>query len=107
MNELKIQTQKIREKALSLRDRVNDSYLKKGIKINKRGISGLLEIVAEDMNEERIDKKRLESHAFGIFRIITDGWIFEDTDLGKDLMEFRLGLRKFASNIPEVSEPGK
>jgi hypothetical protein len=56
------------------------------------------------MNKEKVDRASLESHAFGIFRIITDGWIFENTPLGKELMDFRLELRKFASQLSDVKE---
>lgn len=99
MDKLKLQTQKVKEKALSLKLRVNEAYRERGIRIDDNGIARLLEMVAEDMNKEENNKKRLESHAFGIFRIVTDGWIFEETDLGRELMEFRLELRKLSENM--------
>ncbi len=102
MNDLAFQMQKLKSTATFLGSRVNEAYKERGLKIEARGILELLAVIAEDMSEERINKERLESHAFGIFRMITDGWVFEDTDLGRDLMKFRSELRKFASALPDT-----
>jgi hypothetical protein len=103
MIDLEIQTQELKSTAVLLRSRVLKAYKERGLKIEAQGIPELLAVIAEDMSTKRINKKRLESHALGIFRMITDGWIFEDTDLGQELMRFRLDLRKFASMLPDIS----
>ncbi|WKZ37737.1 MAG: hypothetical protein QY332_07300 [Anaerolineales bacterium] len=105
MEELRTEMQSITNAALSLKRRVKEEYRVKGIKIDSRGMLNLLESITEDLSKEKISKKRLESHAFGIFRIITDGWIFEKTEVGQDLMKFRLELRKFASRLQDINKP--
>lgn len=107
MDDLAFQMQELKSIATLLKSRVNEAYQERGLKIEDRGIPELLTVIAEDMSEERISRKRLESHAFGIFRIITDGWVFEDTDLGQELMKCRLKLRKFASALPNTDTSQK
>jgi hypothetical protein len=103
MNDLEFQMQELKSATILLRSRVLEMYKERGLKIEGQGIPELLAAIEEDMNTKRINKKRLESHAFGIFRMITDGWIFEYTDFGQELMKFRLDLRKFASMLPDAS----
>jgi hypothetical protein len=104
MNELETQMQGLRDIALSFKFRLDNACREKELGLDTRGVAKLLNVIVDDMSKEKVNRERLESHAFGIFRIITDGWIFEDTELGQELMDFRLELRKFASKMPSMEE---
>ena len=101
MNDLISQLNELIFKAEALKERVEEAYRTKNIRIEEHGIPKLLEIILDDLRKDFLNKQRLESHAFGIFRIVTDGWVFEDTVLGTDLMQFRLEVRGFALRLPD------
>ncbi len=90
--------EKLKRRALDLKRRTEETYRSRGIEPHPRDVPGLLEVIAEDVTKETISRKRLEGHAFGIWRIVTD-WILSDTDVAQELLEFRLELRKFASML--------
>lgn len=82
-------------------------YLQRQIQDFKRshgkdsGLSNLLQCIEGDLLEERPNPDRLEEDAFGIFRLVTDSYALEESEIGKQLMEFRLKLREFAVILQE------
>lgn len=91
----------LRSKALLLRSKVENAHRSRGFALNKCGIYELLGVILEDLDTEKISPERLRGDAFGIFRIVTDGWILEDTEIGRDVMKFRLELRKLADMLEQ------
>lgn len=91
----------LRSKALLLRSKVENAHRLRGFDPNKCGIYELLGTILKDLDTRRITPERLRGNAFGIFRIVTDGWILEDTEIGRDVMKFRLEIRKLADMLEQ------
>ena len=47
------------------------------------------------LGAEILDVKKLERDAFGIFRLVTESYEFEQSDLGKQLLETRTKITDF------------
>ncbi len=88
----------LRSKALLLRSKVENAHRSRGFDLNKCGIYELLGMILEDLDTGRITPERLRGNDFGLFRIVTDGWILED-EIGEDVLDFGLKLRKLADML--------
>lgn len=99
MYDIKAYIGELRSKALLLRSKVESAHHLRGSNPNKCGIYELLGIILEDLDIEKVNPEQLKGDAFGIFRIVTDGWILEDSEIGQDVMQFRLDLRKLADML--------
>ena len=88
----------LRSELLYLQRRIEDFKRAHG---KDSGLSNLLRCIEEDLLEERPNPARLEEDAFGIFRLVTDSFALEESEIGKRLMEFRLKLREFAEILQE------
>ena len=57
------------------------------------GFPTLLVELDEILASENFDVEKLERHAFGIFRLVTESYDFEQSSLGKQLLEIRAKIR--------------
>lgn len=103
MSDIQNYVSELRSKALMLRNKVKNAHSSRGFDPSKCGIYELLGVIWEDLGlePESINPERLKGDAFGIFRIVTDGWILEESDIGQEVMNFRLELRKLASMLEQ------
>ena len=60
------------------------------------GFPKLLVELDETLDSEKLDVERLDQHAFGIFRLVTESYEFEQSDLGKQLLEIRKKIRNLS-----------
>ena len=59
------------------------------------GFPKLLTEIDDILGAEILDVKKLERDAFGIFRLVTESYEFEQSDLGKQLLETRTKITDF------------
>ena len=52
-----------------------------------------------ELDNDTPDKGRLEKGAIGIFRMVTESYIFEKSALGQELLSLRAKVREFASTL--------
>jgi hypothetical protein len=62
------------------------------------GFPKLLIEIGEMLVSENLDVEKLKRHAYGIFRLVTESYEFEQSDLGKQLLDIRLKIKKFSSS---------
>lgn len=98
MSDIKAYIRELHVEALSLRKQVESIYRSRGLDVSGCGIYKLLGIILEDLDTGRITPERLRGNDFGLFRIVTDGWILED-EIGEDVLDFGLKLRKLADML--------
>ncbi len=101
MYDIKAYIRELRTQASLLRSQIENTYASGGLDSSDCGIHKLLGIILEDLTVGKVTPERLRGNAFGIFRIVTDGWILEDTEVGRDVMAFRLELRKLADMLEQ------
>lgn len=101
MKDIKMLAEELKKDALFLRERVVEIYRSKGIAPEFWGMPDLLEALVQDLDKDKVSKKRMEDHAYGIFRIITDGSILENSEVGEDLISFKERIREFGSVFGE------
>jgi hypothetical protein len=93
-----INMKELRSELLYLQRRIEDFKQSHG---KDSGLSNLLRCIEGDLLEEKPNPARLEEDSFGIFRLVTDSFVLEESEIGKQLMEFRLKLREFAATLKE------
>lgn len=59
----------------------------------KLGFPRLLVELDEILDSENLDVEKLDRNAFGIFRLVTESYEFEQSSLGKQLLEIRKKIR--------------
>lgn len=102
MENVKALAEELKTSALILKTETEKLYRLSGVKPEYWGIPNLLEAVTLTLRQTEIDLKEIKSHAVGIFRLVTDSSVvLEDSQLGQDLMNFRLKLRELASMLEE------
>jgi len=57
------------------------------------GLPKLLVELDEILASEKLVVEKLEQHAFGIFRLVTESYEFEQSGVGKQLLEIRTRIR--------------
>ena len=60
------------------------------------GFPKLLKELDDSLADEKLDVDKLEQHAFGIFRLVTESYEFEQSSLGKQLMEIRTKIKNLS-----------
>lgn len=63
------------------------------------GFPKLLIEIEKILASKTFDKQGLEKCAFGIFRLVTESYAFEQSELGQELLDIRTKLRNFANNL--------
>lgn len=90
-----LQHQLYRE-ALSLRERVIESYRLRGIPEANWGLPKLLQSIADKLNQDPADISWLAKNAWGIYHVISDSYL-KGTFLGDDLYEFNDKIDEFVA----------
>ena len=63
------------------------------------GLPKVLFDIENELDNDTPDKGRLEKGAIGIFRLVTESYIFEKSALGQELLSLRAKVREFASTL--------
>ncbi len=63
------------------------------------GFPKLLIEIEKILASKTLDKQRLEKCAFGIFRLVTESYVFEQSELGQELLNLRTKIRDFTHNL--------
>lgn len=95
--------QKLREfqhqlylEALSLRERVIESYRLRCIPEENWGLPKLLQSIADKLNQDSVDISWLEKNAWGIYHVVSDSYM-KDTPLGNDLYNYNDKIDEFVA----------
>lgn len=78
----------LRQEALLLRKRVIEYYQLRGAQEPEIGLARLLKHIADKLGEKPMNEVWMRNNIFGIARIVSDDFCLEESELGKDLLEF-------------------
>lgn len=52
---------------------------------------------------ENLDKQKMEKYSFGIFRLTTENYTLEKSDLGQNLLNLQKNIRRFLHDFYEAA----
>ena len=86
MDDLRREIQQLREKIESGNDPLPIDL----------GFPKLLVEIEGSLVSENIDIEKLKQYAYGIFRLVTESFEFEQSELGKELLEIRQKIKNLS-----------
>ena len=96
MDNLNSETEKLRDELLRVRNNIESSNDQLPIEL---GLPKILIEIENEINNPAPNKKNLEQGAFGIFRLVTESYEFEKSDLGQELLSLRGKIKEFISTL--------
>lgn len=100
MSEKKILAELLKYELMQLRKSTETSNDPLPIQL---GFPKLLLDMEVELGNNNPNKEKLEKGCYGIFRLVTESYEFEKSDLGQELLLLRLKIKEFASTLT-VSE---
>jgi hypothetical protein len=67
---------------------------------NELGFPRYLEKIEQFLSSGNLDKETLERYDFGIFRLVTESYTFEQSALGKELLSLGTKIGNLAHELP-------
>lgn len=86
----------LRQEIRQLREKIVSGYDPLAIEL---GFPEYLPIIEQALASEKLNKEKLERCAFGIFRLVTDSYSFEQSALGKELLNVEKKIRDLARDL--------
>ena len=96
MDNLKSVMEKLRAELLRLRNKIELSNDQLPIEL---GLPEILIEIEHELNNPAPSKKKLEEGSYGIFRLVTESYEFEKSDLGQELLSLRGKIKEFTSTL--------
>jgi hypothetical protein len=63
------------------------------------GLPKLLLTIANELGSHTPNKKKIEQEGYGIFRLVTESYEFEKSELGQELLNLRMKIKEVASTL--------
>ena len=97
MENKRTSVEELRQEIQQLRGKIESGYNPLAIEL---GFPKLLLTIEQALVSEKIDKERLERYDFGIFRLVTESYSFEQSPLGKELLNLGTKITNVAHDLP-------
>ena len=99
MENKRTSAEELKQEVSQLREKIESGQDHLAIEL---GFPKFLMTIEKTLLAEKLDRETLERCDFGIFRLVTESYSFEQSALGKELLDLGTKIRNLARDLPSA-----